>query len=218
MNRREFLIRSLGTMAAFGLAPGLCASTDNKKIIVLDPGHGMGNRKKGVYDPGVIHGDTYESHLVIDQAKRIKKLLETDFDVRLTREDEEAETSLSRRVQIANDANADIFVSLHVNGFTEESAKGARVYHYPGSQNGEKLGRSIQDRLVDNLIKRVSGFEQSYEGLKTEDFYVLKHTKMPAVLTEPGFLTNPRDRKYLIENPDVIAESIAEGIRGYFGG
>ncbi|MBU0466141.1 MAG: N-acetylmuramoyl-L-alanine amidase [Nanoarchaeota archaeon] len=218
--RRDFMRKGLAILVSAAI-PAFAQSEEptsqpGKKVVVLDPGHGMGNRKKGVYDPGAVHEKIYEEKIVLDQSKRVGKILaQKGYDIISTRTDSETETPLSSRPILANQQNADIFVSLHCNAFTNPDAKGVRTYHYPDTKQGIKLARQVQDSLVEELTANIPGFEQKYNGLKTANFHVLKHTNMPAVLVESGFLTNERDRKYLTQNPEIVAEGIDKGIIKY---
>lgn len=185
--------------------------------VVLDAGHGMSNRSNGVYDPGAVQGEVYESHIVLDQALRVGEILKTrGFNVVYTRSDENSDINLENRSRVANEANADIFVSLHCNSFSDPSAEGVRVYHHPGSSKGLNLARLIGGSLVEELSDDVSGFNQTYESARSGDFSVLLRTRMPAVLVESGFLTNARDIAYLTGNAESVAEGIADGIVEYF--
>ncbi len=187
-----------------------------RATVVLDPGHGMSNATKGLYDPGAVHGTLRESDLVLDQALKVGELLkENNINVLYTRDDHTDITPLKTRAQYANTNKADLFVSLHVNAFTNDKAQGVRVYHHPGSTKGHALGRELQDGIEDSLEASVLGFSQSYEGLRSGNFNVLRNTTMPAALVESGFITNARDRKYLTEHEDSIAEGIANGILDY---
>ncbi len=193
---------------------------ESDKLIMIDAGHGLGNASPGVYDPGAVYGELEEADITLDISKRVsEKLAERGYVVKNTRESKDIEIPLRRRAQNANELGADIFVSIHVNSYDGESdsARGVRTYHFPGSEEGEELGRYVQDNLVEALEKKVEGFEQDYEGLRegNKDWIVLRRTKMPAILIEPGFIINERDRKYLTEHPEVVAEGIAEGITEY---
>lgn len=204
-----------GGLYLFGSLEAFASSGTENRRVVLDPGHGMGNRKKGLYDPGCVYDGIQEADVVLDQTKRIERILSgKGIDVRYTRIDNVTETPLSSRALFANKANSDLYVSLHCNASENASAHGIRIYHFPKSKNGIVLGRVIQDNLEEGL--RELGITQDYEGLREGRFRVLKHTKMPAVLVESGFLSNKRDREYLTKNPEEIAKGIANGILEYF--
>ena len=190
-----------------------------KKKIVLDAGHGMGNRTSKVYDPGAIMGDIQEAVLNLKYAREVEELLkEKGYDVIQTRTDNQTEVPLGKRASIANDAGADLFVSVHCNASTSKNSRGVIVYHYPGSERGESAAKSVRKNLVKILDEEVEDFDSSLGSIMEEAFYVLKHTKMPAILVETGFLTNETDRNYLLNNPRTIARGIADGIDSYFKG
>src|SRR3989344_1573996 len=190
-----------------------------KKKIVLDAGHGMGNRTSKVYDPGAIMGDIQEAVLNLKYAREVEELLkEKGYDVIQTRTDNQTEVPLGKRASIANDAGADLFVSVHCNASTSKNSRGVIVYHYPGSERGESAAKSVRKNLVKILDEEVEDFDSSLGSIMEEAFYVLKHTKMPATLVETGFLTNETDRNYLLNNPRTIARGIADGIDSYFKG
>ncbi|PIN90221.1 hypothetical protein COU60_01925 [Candidatus Pacearchaeota archaeon CG10_big_fil_rev_8_21_14_0_10_34_76] len=188
------------------------------RLIVIDAGHGMGNAKPGVYDPGAVFGDLHEADINLDVSERVKDdLAEKGYIVNNLRESLNVELPLSARAKNANELGAEVFVSVHVNSYEgeSESAKGVRTYYFPGSVEGKELGKYVQDNLIEILEDNVEGFSQNYEGLREGNFKVLRETDMPAILVEMGFITNERDRRYMVENSDVIAEGIAEGIDNY---
>jgi N-acetylmuramoyl-L-alanine amidase len=185
--------------------------------VVLDAGHGMGNSRNELHDSGAVYGNAYESRMVLDQALRVGEILESQgFNVVYIRTDESVNTPLIKRAVTANNVNADIFVSLHVNSYEDYNVRGVRTYHYPGSINGNRLARTTGDSLVKKLSESVQDFNQDYDPVRNGDFNVLRRTKMPAVLIESGFLTNAKDRDYLVNSPQDVAEGIADGIIKYF--
>ena len=116
--------------------------------------------------------------------------------------------SLSTICDIANNSNADLFVSIHCNSCNTPSVQGTETFYHQNSSNGKKLAKCIQDQLLStmNSVDR---------GLKTAGYYVLKHTDMPAVLTEIDFISNPSKEDYMNQNKDIIAHAIARGITDY---
>jgi len=218
------MMRSIRDPLVFGELYGDQSPLVNERVlpyegitVVLDAGHGMGNRRDELHDPGAVHGDIYESKIVLNQVLKIGEILESQgFNVVYTRTDESASTPLTKRAITANDANADIFVSLHVNSYEDDGVQGVRTYHYPGNTDGIRLARTIGNSLVKELRENTQDFNQSYDPVRGRDFDVLRRTTIPAVLVESGFLTNARDRNYLVNFPQEVAEGIAEGIAKYF--
>lgn len=99
------------------------------------------------------------------------------------------------RVDTAVDVDADLFISIHCNSFTQEDPRGFEIYHYPKSDGGLWLSNMI---LSD--VRELDWLEIHSGGIKTSDkFYVLKHTSMVAVLLELSYMSNEDDLKLLID-------------------
>jgi len=121
------------------------------------------------------------------------------------------------RVDIANGLNATLFISIHSNG-GPALAHGTETY-YSNSFNefhteieSRKLANSIQDKLVKNL-------GLTNRGVKDGNFTVLNHTKMPAVLVEVAFISNPTEEQLLANDSfrQKAATGIYQGILAYKG-
>lgn len=153
--------------------------------IVLDAGHGG-------HDPGAV-GPTglTEAEVVLDVAKRARSLLWTEgHNVQLTRVANEYVT-LSDRADLANGLGADLFISIHCNAFTDSKAHGIETWHYAGSVAGEQLAVVMQRELAHRLDRHDRGVKD------TKALSVLRRTKMPAVLLELAFITNPDEERLL---------------------
>ena len=180
----------------------------NKKFfVVIDPGHGGP-------DPGAIGiGGIKESDVVLDVSKQVKKLLsEKGIRVRLTR-NKEIDLDLPPRVLFANRTGANIFVSIHANASRgkRRDINGLETFYYRGWK-GRLLARKIQKQIL-----KVSPGSPD-RGVKQGRFYVIKNTKMPAVLVEIGFLTGRLDSRRLDNSlhRKRLAYAIAKGIIEYF--
>ncbi len=154
------------------------------KTIVLDPGHGG-------KDVGTLTDAVYEKDITIAVVKKMEKILtDIGFHVILTREEDEF-IGLEDRAKIANDANADLFVSIHCNYFEKDSSvRGVECYYQEGASGGKKLAEGIIKGLKNNTKLKV-------RNAKAEDFSVLRNTNMTAVLIEMGYLSNKEDAKLL---------------------
>ena len=178
----------------------------NKFYVVIDPGHGGA-------DPGAIGiGGIKETDVVLDVAKIVKNLLsDKGVKVRLTR-DNEMDLDLSPRVSFANRTDADIFVSIHANASRgkRRDINGLETFYYRGWR-GRLLAKRIQKQIL-----RVSPGSPD-RGVKQGRFYVIKNTRMPAVLVEIGFLTGRLDARRLekITHRKRLAYAIAKGILEY---
>ena len=169
------------------------------KIVCIDAGHGG-------KDPGAESGGVQEKDIALTVALKVGALLK-DCEVIYTRT-EDVYVGLSERALIANQAKADLFVSIHCNSVDDESAHGMEVYHYTHASEASKhAARAIYDKLLP-----VSGLRG--RGVKSKDLAVLRETKMPAVLIELGFISNPNDRAKLTNSAwqDDAAKAIADGI------
>ena len=117
---------------------------------------------------------------------------------------------LRARVDIANEAGAELFVSVHNNALSR-TASGSETYHfYYSSASARLLAQDVQAELVAAL-----GLPD--RGVKSAGFYVLRHTVMPAVLVEGAFLTNPSEA-LLLADPNVrqrIAEAVGRGVERF---
>ena len=178
----------------------------NKFYVVLDPGHGGP-------DPGAIGiGGLKEAEIVLDVSKRVKKLLsEKGVYVRMTR-NKSVDLDLPLRVSMANSTKADIFVSIHANASRgkRRDINGLETFYFTGWR-GRLLAKKIQKQIL-----RVSPGSPD-RGVRQGRFFVIKNTKMPAVLVEIGFLTGRLDARRL-EKPihrERLAYAITKGILEY---
>lgn len=176
----------------------------NKKIIVLDAGHGGSDGGA----PGI---NIAEKVLALDTVKKLGKLLENGgYDVYLTRSDD-TYVGLYDRAKIANNLNADIFVSIHYNSYNEYST-GIEVLYNPNKSESKELAQVVQEEMIKELNFRDRGIKERPK------LVVLNQTQMPAILVEAGFISNPKDAA-IIETSQYrqqCAEAIYNGIVRYF--
>ena len=119
---------------------------------------------------------------------------------------------LQARCDIANAKDADIFISIHMDSFTNDAAKGTTGYYY-GS--GSKMSRLLADKVRQGVIDQIG---TSSRGTQSCNFYVVKHTDMPATLVELAFISNRAEEKLLHSEAGVkkAAQGILDGIEDYF--
>ena len=178
----------------------------DKYLVVIDPGHGGP-------DPGAIGiRGIRESNVVLDVSRIVEKILsEKGVQVLLTRNNE-VDLDLPPRVSFANKTDADIFVSIHANASRgkRRDINGLETFYYRGWR-GRLLAKRIQRQIL-----RVSPGSPD-RGVKQGRFYVIKNTRMPAVLVEIGFLTGRLDARRLEKSihRKRIAYAIAKGILEY---
>lgn len=201
-----------GIINFFGLQNNQTRNSSLKgKVIVVDPGHGGSDT--GAIGPNHVA----EKNVTLAIARDLDKLL-TDGGAKviMTRTSDKDVAyegtsdidELQARVAIANQASADLFVSIHADA-SDEPVSGTATYFYPG--NSDSLASLVQDSMVSQL-------KLSDRGYQPNDFYVLKNTTMPAILTEVAFISNPKEEKLLI-NPTFdkkAALGIYNGIKKYF--
>ncbi|GAB4434683.1 MAG: N-acetylmuramoyl-L-alanine amidase [Cyanobacteria bacterium J069] len=173
-------------------------------VVVLDPGHGGG-------DPGAIGiGGLREKDVVFPITTQVARLLEQQgVQVVMTRTDDR-EIDLEPRVQIAERARANLFVSIHANAISLDRPDVNGIETYYASEAGARLGRVIHDSMVRN-----TGLND--RGLRSARFYVIRNTSMPAVLLETGFVTGSQDAAFLrsAQGQQQMAFAIAQGILQY---
>ena len=177
--------------------------------IMIDPGHGG-------KDPGAVNKniELQEKDVALDISKRLADLLETDnHEVIMTR-DSDRFIGINDRAMKANSEKADIFISIHTNGFNNPSAEGIETLHWPNSKKGAELADNIQKQLINKL-------DLVDRGLKARDnLGVLRNTSMPAVLLEIGFITNPKEAKLMQQDQFIYnaASAIKAGVDQYARG
>ena len=176
--------------------------------IVLDAGHGgtdMGARAKAPY--------CEEKRLSLQTARLVRKYLnQLGYHVVMTR-NSDAFISLPARVEIADQAGGDLFVSVHFNSSRSPMAQGIEIFFCDGkkdlvrTQSSRKLANSILGRVIRRTLA-------NSRGVKKGNFYVIRETSMPAVLIEGGFLSNLEERSSLRtrEYQEKIARGIVDGI------
>ena len=184
-------------------------------LIVIDPGHG-GN------DPGALNPQygLVESHLTLAISLRLKAALErAGWRVVLTR-DGDYEVGdpngndfqeLQARCDVANAAGARLFISVHINSSESSQPSGLTTYFWRPADRD--VARAIQNATV-----RASGAGD--DGIKRDNFYVIHHTVMAAVLVEGDYLSNAHDAAQLTQEwfLDKLAAGIAQGVKDYTGG
>lgn len=180
-------------------------------LICIDAGHAKNTAGKRSFDGALLE---YEFNR--DVAKRLRSHLErhgikTMFSCDL---ETEKDIALGTRCRTANNAKADLFISIHANayGTTWNSANGWEIFYHKGSTNGKRLAECIQKESVPFLGLR-------NRGIKTDSLYVTKHTKMPAVLIEHGFYSNYNEMQTLRTDAfrEKCAIADAKGLLSYLG-
>ncbi|MBP2652319.1 MAG: amiC 3 [Firmicutes bacterium] len=183
------------------------------KTIAIDPGHG--GCDPGATGPtGIREKDNTLaiSLLLRDRLERngAVTVMTRDADKEVSSPNASSEEELGARVDIANEANADIFISIHNDAFTNNTASGTTTYHY-GDAESTKLASYVQKCLTEELGTKD-------RGARFASFYVIRYTDMPAILVEVAFISNPEEEMLLasVDGRCKAAESIFLGIVKYF--
>ncbi|MEG2420533.1 MAG: N-acetylmuramoyl-L-alanine amidase [Oscillospiraceae bacterium] len=173
-------------------------------LIALDAGHG-GTASGAVYER------IQEKHLALAMTKKLEEmLLGMGYRVIMTRSDDRF-VSLDDRCKIANDAKADVFVSIHLNALENNTTyEGFLVCPYVGSKEGEALAK-----LVSDSGSRSSGAVN--RGWRAENFAVTRKTRMPAVLVETGFMSYHYELMRLADDDyqTLLMRGVADGVVRY---
>ncbi len=176
---------------------------EDRPRIVIDPGHGG-------HDPGTVGiGGVQEKDVILPISLDVAEILRKQgIEIIMTR-DTDTFISLEGRTDMANDLNADLFVSIHANAInlSRPDVNGLETYYY---QSGRRLAEIIHWSVLN-------GVNIDDRGIRRARFFVLRHSTMPAVLVEVGFLTGEEDASRL-KDPDhrrQMAEAIARGIIEY---
>ena len=170
----------------------------NKKVIVLDAGHGG-------KDPGAMISDLIEKNLNLDIAKRVQALLNADarFEVYMTREND-VFVELIDRAAFANNKKADLFVSIHNNSMPKNFSGTMLLYNASKLSGNKELAESFQE-----IVSKASGLP-GIGARSREDLAVLKRIEMPGVLVEVACMSNIKDRREL--RKESFKQNIAKGI------
>lgn len=237
---REMRSTALGAGTSLGAQLGL-----KIRRVVVDAGHG--GKDAGAIGP---HG-VREKDLALAMAKKVAaRLKELGFEVILTRKSD-VFVALDERTRIANEAHADLFVSIHCNASRRRRLEGvetwtlnvasdryaARLAAFENAEadrtvsdlrliladlatkanasDARDLAQSVQSSLVRTLRSRVGRVRD--HGVKQALFYVLLGTRMPSILVETGFISNPAEAARLksARYQDGAAEAIARGLKDF---
>ena len=194
-------------------------------VVVIDPGHGGD-------DTGAKYAakDLVEKQLVLHIAKRVcRALLDAGVKAQLTRKRDRT-LSLAARTRAAKNANADLFVSIHMNSAGNDQAEGLETYVLPaagyaataGGANAPASPGNGHDRASMTLAyfvhkELLAGLKSPDRGIRRARFSVLRRAPCPAILIECGFLSHAEEGKKFAtsEHRNRAADSIVRGIQAY---
>lgn len=185
--------------------------------IVIDAGHG--GRDNGCSG----NGGSIESEINLAIAKKTQKFLTSiGINVVMTRVDNNGlydagadnfkQSDMAKRMEIIESANPDMVISIHQNSFKDTSQHGAQAFYQQDDERSQEFAIAMQNQLKRQLI---GSRMESNKG----DYYLLKESKLPAILIECGYLTNVEDELRLMSDDyqDKVAYAILCGVVEYFG-
>lgn len=192
------------------------------KTVVIDAGHGIPDEGASAFD------GTTEQAINLSIALKLQKIIEqSGAKVILTRSDENGIYStdssnirnkkvsdIKNRVEIGNNCNADIFVSIHLNKYSGSSIyKGWQTFYQKNNEKSRNLANNIQNNLNKNIEEN-----NDRQVLPISNIYIMDNLKIPAIIVECGFLSNPEETKKLKkdEYQNKLAWGIYLGLQEYF--
>lgn len=182
--------------------PARTLARKGRIVVMVDPGHGG-------KDPGAIGIDgLQEKNIILPISQRIAQLLEQKGIQAVLTRDSDYFVDLQPRVDLAERANADLFVSIHANSLpTRPDVSGLETYYF---DSGSSLAQTIHNSVLQNVNIRD-------RRVRKARFYVLRKSSMPAVLVEVGFVTGREDSPKLATSAyqNQLAEAIVQGILQY---
>jgi N-acetylmuramoyl-L-alanine amidase len=178
--------------------------TNGRVVVIIDPGHG------GKDSGAVGIGGAREKDVILPIGKRLAEILQQNgVQVVMTR-DSDYFVTLPGRVQLAERANADVFVSIHANavGPGRSDISGLETYYY---DSGLGLARTVHNSILQSIGTLKD------RGVRRARFFVLRKSSMPSILVETGYMTGREDMARLRTSAyqNQMAEAIARGILQY---
>lgn len=184
--------------------------------IVIDPGHGG-------KDPGkiAINGELEKDINLAISLLVERDLIEQGYEVIMTRTTDEGlhatgsewgkVQDLQQRVQLINESEATLAISIHQNSYTEESIKGAQVFYYENSAKAKAAAALMQEQL------KILDPDNHREIKGNDTYYLIKRTITPTIIVECGFLSNQNEAENLCDETyqKELAQTIVKGINEY---
>jgi N-acetylmuramoyl-L-alanine amidase len=165
-------------------------------LVCVDAGHGGS-------DPGAVAGGHHEKDLALTHALALGAALErVGCGVLYTRTTDRA-LDLAARARAANDAKAELFISVHCNSSVSSQPSGAWVIHEQGDEVSQRLAERVAGFLDANIRPAEPGDAVAHPDKSgwtgDRSLYVLRGTHMPAILVEIGFISNEKDRARMLD-------------------
>lgn len=176
----------------------------DKYVVIIDPGHGG-------MDPGAIGlNNLIESKLVLELSIIIRDLLTEEINIIpiLSRESD-TYIALNKRISLIEKFNADIFISIHANGFNDPNVNGCEIYLNKNHNSNKNLASLIQKRIIK--------YAHINRGIKFNDEFFINQSCIPTCLIEIGFITGNIDNLWFKnkDNLHIFAKAIVNGIKDF---
>ena len=186
------------------------------KIIIVDPGHGG-------KDPGTVSNDVYESEINLMISKYLEYYLSKNgatviltrsgnYDLSSPNIANRKRSDFDNRIKLINNANANLYLSIHLNYLSDASYYGPQVFYNEKSKNNKTIAEIVQNHLNSKLksnreIKKIPARTYMYSKLNVE-----------GILIECGFLSNYNEKNKLktAAYQEKIAKYITEAIIKYY--
>ncbi|WP_003320449.1 MULTISPECIES: N-acetylmuramoyl-L-alanine amidase CwlD [Alkalihalobacillus] len=190
------------------------------KVIIVDPGHGGidggATSKDGALEKDISLEISLSLRDYLQEAGALV-LMTREEDVDLASEDttkvrKRKQEDLKRRVDIINESDADLFVSIHLNAIPSPKWSGAQVFYQRAIAGNEELAKFVQNELTRNL-------ENTTRVAKPiHNVYLLKNAEIPGALVEAGFLSNEEEAQLLTKEKyqEKVAASIYQGVLRFY--
>ncbi len=176
---------------------------NGRLVVIIDPGHG--GKDSGA--PGI--GGTLEKNIILPIGIKVAQILQQNGVQAVMTRNSDYFVTLQGRVDMAERANASVFVSIHANsaGASRPDVNGLETYYY---DSGLGLARIVQSTILQSLSIRD-------RGVRKARFFVLRKSSMPSILVETGYMTGQDDiaRLQTSQYQAQMADAIARGILQY---
>ena len=184
------------------------------KVIYIDPGHGG-------RDSGAISSSFLEKDMNLILSKKLSEvLISKGAIVYLTRDGDydlsnstinKKRDDLYNRVKLINNSKCDMYISIHLNSSPSSKWNGIQIFYSNILKENKKVAETITNTLKSNM-KNIRDFKQE------NNYYMYSKIKVPGILLEAGFISNPNDNYKIRQNTyqDTLINNIAIGIEEYF--
>lgn len=217
MNKYKFLVIIMFFLFSFSISHVYADVSDLSllgKVIYLDAGHG------GV-DAGAEANKIKEKDINLVLVKKLENVLvgkgatvyltrDGDYDLSKTKTNRKR-SDLANRAKMINDSNADLYISIHLNSTTDSKWRGFQVFYNSINRENKVLADTMYEVIKSNL--------SNVREVKQENsYYMYKRIKVPGILIEAGFISNPSDNYILRDSDyqDKLVNNITLGIINYF--